>query len=74
MFHSVVYTVGQARLADLHREAQRDALVHAARQARRARRQQSRTPRDQHRSLLTHTPTVAHPQPARPQLQPPVTS
>ena len=44
MFHSVVQAVGQARLADLHREAQRDALAHAARQARRARRHQPGVP------------------------------
>ena len=44
MFHSVVQAVGQARLADLHREAQRDALAHAARQARRARRHRSGIP------------------------------
>ena len=29
------YAVGQARLADLHRQAQRDALARAARRARR---------------------------------------
>lgn len=44
MFHSIAHAVGQARLADLHREAQRDALAHAARQARRARRRQAGTP------------------------------
>ena len=33
--------LGQARLAELHHQAQRDALGRAARQARRARRQPS---------------------------------
>ena len=44
MFHSLAEAVGQARLADLHREAQRDALVHAARQARSARRHRPAVP------------------------------
>jgi hypothetical protein len=34
--------LGQARLAELHHQAQSDALARAAHQARRARRQQSR--------------------------------
>jgi hypothetical protein len=33
--------LGQARLAELHHQAQRDALARAARQARHARQQQS---------------------------------
>jgi hypothetical protein len=37
--HNTVQAVGQARLADLHDQARRDALVRAARQARSARRQ-----------------------------------
>lgn len=40
MQHTTVQALGQARLTDMHRQAQRDALAHAARQARRARRQQ----------------------------------
>ena len=36
--------LSQARLTDLHRQAQRAALARAARQARRARRQPSRNP------------------------------
>jgi hypothetical protein len=43
MFHSVTQAIGQARLADLHREAQRDALAQAARRARRAHRHESRS-------------------------------
>lgn len=41
MHHTTVQALGQARLADLHRQAQRDALARAARRARRARRQYS---------------------------------
>lgn len=41
MFPPIVTAVGQTRLDDLHREAQRDALARAARQARRAAKQQS---------------------------------
>lgn len=41
MHHTTVQALGQARLADLHRQAQRDALGRAARRARRAR---QRTP------------------------------
>jgi len=37
MQHTTVQALGQARLADLHRQAQRDALARAARQARRGR-------------------------------------
>ena len=37
--HTIVQALGQARLADLHDQARRDALARAARQARRARRQ-----------------------------------
>jgi hypothetical protein len=39
LHYAVVQALGQARLADLHRQAQRDALARAARRARRARRQ-----------------------------------
>jgi hypothetical protein len=41
MQHTTVQALGRAHLAELHRQAQRDALARAARQARRARRQQS---------------------------------
>lgn len=37
--HTTVQALGQARLADLHDQARRDALARAARRARRARRQ-----------------------------------
>jgi hypothetical protein len=37
--HTTVQALGQARLADLHDQARRDALVRAARWARRSRRQ-----------------------------------
>ena len=39
MMHTTAQALGRAHLADLHRQAQRDALARAARQARRARRQ-----------------------------------
>ncbi len=45
MFPPIVTAVGQARLDDLYRQARRDALVRAARQARRAAKQQSGHPR-----------------------------
>jgi hypothetical protein len=46
MMHTTAQALGRARLAELHRQAQRDALATAARQARRAGRQQPghRTP------------------------------
>jgi len=46
MYSTIHQYLAQARLAELRRPAQRDALARAARQARRARRQQSghRTP------------------------------
>jgi hypothetical protein len=40
MMHTTAQALGRAHLADLHRQAQRDALARAARQARRARRQE----------------------------------
>lgn len=43
--HTTIQALGQARLADMHEQARRDALVRAARLARRARRQRSRTVR-----------------------------
>jgi hypothetical protein len=43
--HTTVQAPGQARLADLHDQARRDALVRAARRARRGRRQRSRAVR-----------------------------
>ena len=43
--HTTVQAPGQARLADLHDQARRDALVRAARRTRRARRQWSRAVR-----------------------------
>ena len=39
MAHTIVQALVQARLADLHDQARRDALARAARRARRARRQ-----------------------------------
>jgi hypothetical protein len=41
MYPLTAYHLGQARIADLHRQAQRDALAGAARQARRIRRPSS---------------------------------
>ena len=40
--YSTINQIGQARLADMHRQAQRDALARAARQSRRQQRDQSR--------------------------------
>jgi hypothetical protein len=37
MTHTTVQALGQARIAELHDQARRDALVRAARRARRAR-------------------------------------
>ena len=47
MQYTTAQALGQARLADLHDQARRDALARAARRARRARRQHAthRTPR-----------------------------
>lgn len=41
MHYTTAQSLGRARIADLHRQARRDALARAARQARRARRQRS---------------------------------
>jgi hypothetical protein len=41
MQHTTVQALGRDRLAELQRQAQRDALARSARQARRAQRQQS---------------------------------
>ena len=43
--HTTVQTLGQARLADMHNQARRDALVRAARRASRGRRQRFRAAR-----------------------------
>jgi hypothetical protein len=40
MHYATVKALGQARLAELHRQAQRDSLARTARQARRTRKQQ----------------------------------
>jgi hypothetical protein len=53
MYPMTVY-VGQARLAELHEEAQRDALARAARQARRAQRLQSGHHSPGLRAAVTH--------------------
>ena len=45
MTHTTIQALGQARLADLHDQARRDALARAARWARRGRRQRFRTVR-----------------------------
>jgi hypothetical protein len=42
MMHTTAQALGRAHLADLHRQAQRDALARAASQARRSRRQEPR--------------------------------
>jgi len=41
MYSSFSYQIAQERVADLHRQAQHDALVRAARQGRRAHKRQS---------------------------------
>jgi hypothetical protein len=38
MTHTMAQALGRAHLAELHRQSQRDALAHAARQSRHARR------------------------------------
>jgi hypothetical protein len=43
--HTTVQALGQARLADLHDQARRDALIRAARRDRGTRRQRSRAVR-----------------------------
>jgi hypothetical protein len=40
MMHTTAQALGRAHLTELHRQAQRDALARAARQARRDRRQE----------------------------------
>ena len=45
MTPTTVQALGQTRIAELHDQARRDALVRAARQARHGRRQRSRTAR-----------------------------
>jgi hypothetical protein len=44
MYSALSYDLMQARVADMHRQAQRDALARAARGERRARRPQSGHP------------------------------
>jgi len=61
-YTTIVQALGQARLADLHDQARRDALARAARRARRARR-----PDAPHRAaapLAALTRRVRHPGPA----------
>ena len=48
MQHTTVQALGQAHLAELRTQAQRDALARAARQARRASRRRSRHPGSGH--------------------------
>ena len=63
MMHPTTWrALGQARLADLHRQAQRDALARAARQARRARRQPPGYPAP--RLLAALTSWARRPRPA----------
>ncbi len=45
MYSISSYELAKARVADLHRQAQRDALARAARQASRARGEQAHQPR-----------------------------
>jgi hypothetical protein len=42
MYPTIHYQIAQARIADLHHQAQRDALARAARRARRAQTHQAR--------------------------------
>jgi hypothetical protein len=42
MYPTIHYEIAKARVAELHQQAQRDALARVARRARRAERQQSR--------------------------------
>jgi hypothetical protein len=50
--HTSVQALGQARLADMHDQARRDALARTARRARRTRRTRSRAARPGARVLL----------------------
>jgi hypothetical protein len=54
MHYTTAQALGQARLAELHQQAQRDALARAARRARSARRQHAaeRTPGARGRLIL----------------------
>jgi hypothetical protein len=58
--HSTVQALGQARLAGMHDQARRDALVRAARQERRARRQRFQAVRPGAR-ILRRTTSVGRP-------------
>ena len=53
MQHTTVQALGQAHLAELRTQAQRDALARAARQARRASRRRSGHPGSGIRSAVT---------------------
>jgi hypothetical protein len=59
MPHTTIQALGQARLAELQHQAQRDGLARAARQARRARRQ-----RPGHRTPRFLSARARHPRPA----------
>jgi hypothetical protein len=59
MMHTTAQALGRAHLAELHREARRDALARAARRARR------QEPRHRARGILTAVTAWAHrPRPA----------
>lgn len=63
MQHTTVYALGQDRLAEMHHQAQRDALARAARRAHRTRQQRSTHPAP--RLLAVVTRWAHRPRPAR---------
>jgi hypothetical protein len=58
MYPSLSYYLATARIAELHHQAQRDALARAARQARRARRRQARQPPPRHPAAERRLPRL----------------
>jgi hypothetical protein len=62
MMHTTAQALGRAHLAELHRQARRDALASAARQGRRARRQEP--PHRMPRILNSMTAWARRPRPA----------
>ena len=58
MHPSLSHYLATARVAELHHQAQRDTLTHAARQARRARRHQPGQPAPTHPAAERRPPTA----------------
>jgi hypothetical protein len=66
MHPATAQALSQARLTDLHHQAQRAALARAARQARRARRQPPRHPRPRVIAAVTAWARRLRPEPESP--------